>query len=324
MFPIRFAVPVMLALPLFSAAAQSAFQPTPYTPELTLAKLAPKYPFITIASRQAPAEVKVVRNLTYIEREGRALQLDLYLPSAGAAQKAPAVVLVHGGGWASGSRDNQAPLAIRLARRGYAAATVTYRLSGQAKYPAAIHDVKAAVRYVRANAARHGIDPDRIAIAGASAGGQIASLTGVTNGVAKFDPQGGEVSSSVQAIINIDGLSDFTTAEALKHEDDPAKKPSAAGFWFGGSYAEKTALWHEASPINHAGKDTPPILFIGSGQARFAVGREEMIAKLKPLGVYTQVVMFPETPHSFWLFDPWLDPTVAAIAGFLDGRFGAR
>lgn len=316
----RLAIAAVLALPALDGAAQTAFQPSVYNAETTLAKLAPKYPFITIAGKEAPGQVKVIRNLTYIEREGRALQLDLYLPSRGEQAKVPVVVLVHGGGWASGSRDNQAPLAIRLAGRGYAAATVTYRLSGEAKYPAAIHDVKAAVRYVRMHAARHGIDPDRIAVAGASAGGQIASLTGVTNGVDRFDPQGGAVSSAVQAIINIDGLSDFTTPEALKNENDPSRV-TPAGFWLGGRYADRTAVWREASPITHAGKDTPPILFIGSGQARFAAGREEMIARLKPHGVATRVVMFPETPHSFWLFDPWLDPTVSAIADFLDERF---
>ena len=311
----RFALAMLLALPALAGAASQAL----YNAETAHAKLAGKYPFIQIASAAVPAQVRVVRRLTYVQRGKYALQLDLYLPAAGAAP-APAVVLVHGGGWGSGSRDNLAPMAIRLAERGYAAATVSYRLSGQARYPAAVHDVKAAVRWVRSQAGRYGIDAAHIAVAGASAGGQIASLTGVTNGLKKFDPQGG-ASSAVQAIINIDGLSDFTSAEARRHEDDPARQPSAAGAWFGGPYAEKSALWREASPINYASKATPPILFIGSGQERFAVGREEMIAKLTPLGVGTRVFMLPDTPHSFWLFDPWLAPTVGAMADFLDERF---
>ncbi|MFP5394169.1 MAG: alpha/beta hydrolase fold domain-containing protein, partial [Gammaproteobacteria bacterium] len=224
-------------------------------------------------------------------REGRALQLDLYLPSHGGQAKAPAVVLVHGGGWRSGSRDLLAPMAVRLAERGFATATISYRLSGEAQYPAAIEDAKAAVAFVRKHARQYGIAAGQIAIGGASAGGQIASLTGVTGG-------------GVQAIINIDGLSDFTSEEARKYEDDPAKKPSSAGAWLGGTYAEQSARWHEASPINHVSKATPPILFIGSGEKRFAVGREEMIAKMKPLGIPTRVHMLPDTPHSFWLFDP--------------------
>jgi hypothetical protein len=92
------------------------------------------------------------------------------------------------------------------------------------------------------------------------------------------------VSSAAQAIVNIDGLSDFTSEAARKYEDDPAKQPSSAGAWFGGRYAEKEALWREASPTFYVNAKTPPILFIGSGQARFSVGREEMIAKMDAAG----------------------------------------
>lgn len=291
-----------------------------YTAATTYAKLQPKYLFITVASTEVPSSVQAWRGITYTTAGDRALQLDLYLPAAPSAKPLPGVVFVHGGGWRTGVRANFAPMAIRMAQRGYAAATVSYRLSPEAPYPAAVHDVKAAVRWMRANAARRGIDPNRIAVAGGSAGGQIASLVGVTNGIASFDPGAapGAVSSAAQAIVNIDGLSDFTSEAARKFEDDPAKQPSSAGAWFGGRYAEKTSLWREASPTFYVSAGTPPILFIGSGQARFSVGREEMIAKMDALGVASRVVLFPETPHSFWLFDPWLGPTVEATVRFLD------
>jgi acetyl esterase/lipase len=232
----------------------------------------------------------------------------------------PGIVFVHGGGWRSGVRANFAPMAIRMAQRGYAAATISYRLSPEAPYPAAVIDAKAALRWMRAQAARYGIDPQRIAIGGGSAGGQIASLAGVTEGIARFDPDAGpgSVSSRAQAIVNIDGLSDFTSEAARRYEDDPNKQPSAAGAWFGGRYAEKAALWREASPTFYVNPRTPPILFIGSAQPRFAVGREQMIAKLDAAGVPSRVVLLPETPHSFWLFDPWLEPTVEATVRFLD------
>lgn len=303
-----------------ASGALAALPENTYTAATTYKKLIGKYPFIQIASAEPAQGVRAVRNLTYREAGGRALQLDLYLPAA-SARRAPAaaVVLVHGGGWRSGERNNLAPMAVRLAERGIAAATVSYRLADEAKYPAAIHDIKAAVRYVRANAAAYDIDPDRIAVAGGSAGGQIASLVGVTNGVARFDPDSGagKVSSAAQAIINIDGLSDFTSEAARVNEDDPGKKPSAAGFWFDGRYAEKPALWREASPTFYVSAATPPILFIGSAQERFSVGREDMIAKLTTAGVASKVVLLPNTPHSFWLFDPWLTPTVDAMADFL-------
>ncbi|MFC5462707.1 alpha/beta hydrolase fold domain-containing protein [Massilia niabensis] len=297
-----------------------------YTAHTTFAKLVPKYPFIKVASAEVPPSVQAYRDITYTSIGARPLQLDLYLPARRSSKMVPGVVFVHGGGWRTGVRANFAPMAIRMAQRGYAAATVSYRLSPEAPYPAAIHDVKAAVRWMRANAARHGIDPGRIAVGGGSAGGQIVSLVGVTGGMRAFDPGAGDgaVSSAAQAIVNIDGLSDFTSEAARKFEDDPAKQPSSAGAWFGGRYAEKTALWHEASPTFYVNAAMPPILFIGSGQTRFAVGREEMIAKMDAVGVASRVVLFPETPHSFWLFDPWLEPTVEATVRFLDEHMGPR
>ena len=290
------------ALLLLAAQAASA-----YNAETTYRKLAGAYPEISIASDAVPSSVRVERNHSYADRETGPLQLDLYLPRE-AAVPAPVVVLVHGGGWRSGERSNLAPLAVRLAARGYAAATVSYRLSPTARYPAAIHDVKDAVRWLRQ---RRDIDPRRIAVAGGSAGGQIASLVAVT-------------SNDIQAAINIDGLSDFTSGAARVHEDDPAKNPSAAGAWFGGRYAEKPALWHDASPTFHVSRHSPPMLFIGSGEPRFSVGRDEMMRKLKAHGVTAESIIIPGTPHSFWLFDPWLAPTVDATVDFLDRVLGLR
>lgn len=295
---------LLLALALTSACAQ-----TPYNAETTYRKLVRDYPFIRIASAEAQAPVQLREGLVYAVRGDLALALDLYLPGP-TGKPAPLVVLVHGGGWASGERSNMAPLAARLAARGFAAATVSYRLSGQARYPAAIDDVKEALRWLRANADGFGVDPARVAIAGGSAGGQIAALVGMTS------------PDAVRAVVNIDGLSDFTSEEARKYEDDPAKNPSAAGAWFGGRYAEKAALWRDASPIAHAGKDSPPVLFIVSGVPRFSVGREAMAAKLAAHGVFTDTVALPGTPHSFWLFDPWLAPTVDAMSVFLERVLG--
>jgi acetyl esterase/lipase len=303
MNPLRCRLIVVAAAGILCGSALA--QPEAYTAETTYRKLAPNYPFIKIASNEVPASVEAVRDITYVRCGERALALDLYLPKGRAGKPVPAIVFVHGGGWRSGVRANFAPMAIRMAQRGYAAATVSYRLSPEAPYPAAIDDVKAALRWMRDNAGRYGIDPVRIAVGGGSAGGQIASLVGVTGGGA-------------QAIVNIDGLSDFTSEVARKYEDDPAKQASSAGAWFGGRYADKPALWREASPTFYVNAQTPPILFIGSGQPRFSVGREEMIVKLDAAGVPSRVVVLPETPHSFWLFDPWLEPTVEATVRFLD------
>ncbi|MFZ6745539.1 alpha/beta fold hydrolase [Undibacterium sp. JH2W] len=308
-----------------AVAGKSAPAEAAYTAESTYQKLIGSYPFIQIARQTLPANVKLLRDLPYVSREGKDLQLDLYSPVASRVTgptARSAIVLVHGGGWRSGTRDNLGALAIRLAERGYVCAAISYRLSAEARYPAAIHDVKAAVRWLRSQALLYHIKPDQIAVAGGSAGGQIAALVGVTNDMEKFDlAVSSTVPSAVQAVINIDGLSDFTSEEARKYEDDPSKKPSAAGAWLGGSYAEKTALWKEASPLTHVSKDTPPFLFISSAQKRFSLGRDEMMERMTALGIKTKAVHLPNTPHSFWLFDPWLGPTVDAIDEFLSAVF---
>ncbi len=319
---------VCMAASLHTAWAKPT-QPTPadntYTAESTYKKLAGTYPDIHIASKQPPATVKLLRNIDYVSYQGKALQLDVFMPARSSSSPAlPGVVLVHGGGWRSGTRDNLAPMAIRLAERGYVAATISYRLSDEARYPAAIHDVKAAIRWMRTHAAEYQLDPRRIAVAGGSAGGQIAALVGVTNDRPEFDPQAqlSAVSSAVQATINIDGLSDFTSEEARKYEDDPRKQPTAAGVWLGGDYAEKSEIWKQASPLTHISSNTPPSLFIISTQKRFSLGRAEMVERLNTLGIHHQTVQLPDTPHSFWLFDPWLDTTVDAMTVFLGKMFG--
>ncbi|HEY0893637.1 MAG TPA: alpha/beta hydrolase [Cellvibrio sp.] len=321
---LRFSITV-LCVALFGCQAVTQFDdPTnTYTPETTYQKLIGEYPFIDIASSAVPESVQEIKNITYVRYGQRALQLDLYLPKSATIRQKPGIVFVHGGGWRAGFRTNFTPMAIGMAERGYVAATISYRLSPEAQYPAAIHDVKAALRWLRKNAKKYDVNPAQIAVAGGSAGGQIASLTGVTNEVEKFDPHAkkSSISSAVQAIVNIDGLSDFTSEAARFHEDDPRKNPSAAGAWFGGRYAEKTELWHEASPLFYVNKNTPPILFLISAQERFSVGHKEMIEKMKPLGIPYQVAQIPDSPHSFWLFDPWLKPSVDIVASFLDQQF---
>jgi len=322
----RFGLGAMLCLMHAVVGAAPCVEPAPdagntYDAAHTYAKLVPDYPAIHIADATVPAGVTKIADQTYVQYAGRCLQLDMYLPaSVPAGQGRPVVVLVHGGGWRSGFRSEFAPMAIRLAQRGYAAVTVSYRLSGEALYPAAIHDVRAAVRWVRTNATAYHLDPQRIALAGGSAGGQIASLAGVTGHLDQFDPQaaGSVVSSAVQAIVNIDGLSDFTSEATRFYEDDPKKTPSSAGGWFGGRYAEKTVLWNEASPIQYVRPGMPPILFIGSAQPRFSLGRNQMVAAMAQVHVASRIVVLPDTPHSFWLFDPWLQPTVDATVEFLN------
>ncbi len=218
----------------------------------------------------------------------------------------------------SGDRSQHIPLAQQLAARGYVAVTVEYRLSTEALYPAAIHDLKAAVRWMRVHAKAQQIDPKRIAVLGFSAGGQLATLIGTTNGDAKFEGNSPNrsVSSAVQAIVDIDGTLAFIHPES--GEGDDSRSTSAATYWFGVNKETRPELWHEAGALNHVDANTPPVLFINSSVDRMHAGRDDMRRKLDALGIYSEVKSFPEAPHTFCLFEPWFTPTVEVIAAFLN------
>ncbi len=250
----------------------------------------------------------------------RELKLDIFRPAK--PGKYPAVILVHGGGWRSGNKSMQVPLAMQIATQGYVTACVEYRLSPEALYPAAVYDLKAAVRFLRANALKFSIDPDRIAISGSSAGGQLAALTGMSSGLDLFDGNEGDtaVSAKVQAIIDMDGILDFTDPNESAKDNNPAK-PSAGAQWLGVTYKADPGKWIEASPVLYGGKNTPPILFVNSSQPRYHAGRDSLIRILDTFGVYSEVHTLNGAPHTFWLFDPWFETTVEYMVDFLDKIF---
>ena len=310
---------------MFSMLVRAADIPkdSSYTVYSAYERLKSNFPRIRIEKPFYTHQIKVFGNLKYASIRDRDLHLDLVIPSDTDGKPVPVVVLVHGGGWRSGDRSLLMPMATHLARREYGAAVVEYRLSPEACYPAAIHDVKAAIRWLRSQADTYPIDSNRVAILGGSAGAQIASLIGCTNGLEKFEGTAGpsDFSSSVQAIINIDGVVDFTCPEALKYENDPRKNPSCAGAWFGGNYETKPELWKEASPVYYVNAETPPILFINSAVPRFHAGRDSMLAEMSSYGIYNEVHTLPDSPHTFWLFDPWFMETMDWVEAFLNKVF---
>lgn len=252
-----------------------------FTLEGALTKARKDHPGIEIANLVPDEGVTISRDLTYRKDVGRALHVDAFIPKG--KQLAPAVLLVHGGGWQSGSRSHQEPMATYLANRGFVAVTVEYRLSPKAQYPAGMSDLQTAVRWLRANAADYHVDSSRVAILGSSSGAQMATLLGVMDQAPEYAKGGpySAQSSKVQAIVNIDGIVSFTTPVALKYENDPDKKPSAVEAWFGGRFEQVPELWRQASPLAYVGRDTPPTLFINSSQPRFHAGRDEYVARLE-------------------------------------------
>jgi pectinesterase len=295
--------------------AQSIPRDTSFTLQSAYAKAVKDYPFIKMVKPSSPAGVNMESDVVYSAIGNRKMMLDVIAPAGEAKNKRPAVLMLFGGGWKSGDKSHSVPLAEQLALKGYVTILPEYRLSLEAKYPAALHDVKAAVRWIRANAGKYHIDTNRIAALGVSAGGQLVALAGATNGDEQFDGDGGyqNHSSTINAVIDIDGIL------AFKHPESEEGKSAAE--WLGGTYEQVPTVWQEASALTHAGKSMPPILFINSSNPRFHAGRDDLIKRLDSLGIYSEVYTFPNTPHPFWFFDPWFQPTVDYVVSFLQRVF---
>jgi acetyl esterase/lipase len=318
-----FLIKTILLLLLFStfltAQNKTNFQrDTSYNFYTAAVKMHKKFPDAKLVLPHLPENVKEEENIVYANVGERKLHLDIFYPSNSNNKVLPGVVLIHGGGWRTGDRSLVIPMAEQLAKEGFVTIAIEYRLSIEAFYPAAIYDIKASVRWMRANANRYKININKIAIYGCSAGGHLAALIGTTNGYKKFEGTEGNnnYSSDVQAIIDVDGVLDFF-GKGSEEVEKKSGKPSAAHLWFGVSAKENPEVWKEAGPINHTDMNTPPILFINSGQPRFHAGRDEMIEKLKSYKIYSEVHTLEGTIHTFWLFEPWFKKTFDYTINFL-------
>lgn len=210
-----------------------------------------------------PADARVLRNLEYMPGGGERNQLDLYLP-AHTTNALPVIVWVHGGAWRAGSKEN-CP-ARRYVARGYAVASINYRLSRQAIFPAQIEDCKAAIRWLRAHAAEYRLDPERFAAWGSSAGGHLVALLGTTGDTRQFD-QGGHLdqSSRVQAVVDWFGPTDFTQMSKFSLTNSPIDHDAAdspEALLIGGAVQENKAKAAQASPITYVSQTDPPFLIM--------------------------------------------------------------
>lgn len=244
----------------------------------------------------------------------RELHMDLFLPATGKAP-AQALLLIHGGAWRSGNKSNFYGLAQHLATAGYAVAIPEFRLSGEAPYPAAMQDVNDAFNFVRRHAAEYNIDPERIAIGGESSGGQMAALLAFAGPKGLFATSLDD-GTRANALIDIDGVLDFTTPLALKNEN-AAGDHSVAAQWLEGSWEKRPDRWREASGASHVGVQSPPTLIISGEDDRFTTGREDVIDRLHGYGIVARHVHFSGQPHTFWLFEPYTRQIAKAIDAFL-------
>lgn len=304
-----------------SAAGITGKPDTSYTTYSAYLSTKKTHPEIEMINEFHSDSVSEKRNIVYCNSNDRKLMLDVFYPKQKNKVSRIAILFIHGGGWRTGNRTQHYPLAQRLAGLGYVCVTPEYRLSTEASYPAAVYDIKSALRWIRSNAKKYNVDTSKLVVAGFSAGGELAAFMGATNGKAEFEGKLCNInySSTVQAVVDIDGILSFVHPES--GEGDDSKRTSAATNWLGYPKKDNPGLWEQASSLTHAGKNTPPTLFINSAVDRMHAGREDYIKILNEYKTYSEVKKFEGAPHSFCLFNPWFEPTVKYIDDFLKRVF---
>ncbi len=221
------------------------------------------------APRQSrtPANIEVKSDLAYAGTDNPRQKLDLFFAKKRAIEKPlPLVVFIHGGGWQNGDKRSGLHRVAAFVESGeFVGASIGYRLSSEAIWPAQIHDCKAAIRWLRAHAVEFGFDPDRIAVMGSSAGGHLVAMLGTSGDVKKLEGDLGkhqDVSSRVNCVIDEFGPTNFLTMNDFPGKMDHLAKDSPESKLLGRQITEVPELVREASPITHVTKDDPPILII--------------------------------------------------------------
>ena len=259
-------------------------------------------PAVVAAAQQAPAASPLSESPTFTVQEdvpyqtanGITLSLDVYAPAGQATGLRPAVILIHGGGWAALSKSTMRGMGQFLARSGFVAFAVDYRLvqGAENRWPAQLDDVQHAVRWVRAHAAQYSVNPARVGAFGHSAGGQLAALLGMEETRDNSDPALAPYSSRVQAVVDVSGPSDLT-------RDHDAASAFLTSF-LGTTYADHPEVWQSASPALRAAKGDAPFLILhGTEDQEVPIAQsEELYEKLQAVGVPVSFIKVNDV-HTF-------------------------
>lgn len=267
-----------------------------------------------------PESIQAQLDEVYTSYGSRKLLMDLFSPKG--AKNAPAVIVVHGGGWLKGDKTKFRALAIRLAEKGFVTAAIEYRLGTEAKFPAAIHDCFAAVRYLKSNAKRLGIDPDRIGAVGGSAGGHLVGLmaAGSKNRELTGRQNSEEPSESIRAAIVLAGPMQIASGSVAERS---RKVPgSNANIWIGKTIDEAPDQYRLADAYEKLDASTPPLLFMAGeldNPERNAPSRQ----KLKSAGVWTDIKVYTNGKHGCWNQLPWFDAMSDDMALFFEKHLGS-
>lgn len=248
---------------------------------------------------KVPDHVQVDRDVVYADRDGLSLTLDIAYPR-NLTEDVPAVVHIHGGAWRSGRKS--AAQAIRYAKLGWVGVSIDYRLSGVAKFPAGVHDCKAVIRWLRANAAKYHIDGKRIGAFGSSAGGHLVALLGTSHGDSFLEgTENPQHSSAVQAVVDHFGPTDFLRMNDAPGSIDHDAANSPESQWIGGPIQENAEQVARANPITYVDANDPPILMIHGDMDQLVIyGQSELLfIALVKVGVRSKLVPVLNAGHSY-------------------------
>ncbi len=251
------------------------------------------------AASPAPPRQEIITLHDVIIGKGgdRDLHAEVAYPQ-GATNQIPAILFIHGGGWVAGSYKD-API-LPLAGAGYFAASIEYRLDSEAKWPAQIEDCKLGVRWLRANAAKYHVDPNRIGVWGESAGGHLVLCLGTMADVREYEGVGGYpgVSSAVQAVVDFYGPSDFTRIWPSTYKGEGV---SLVEGLFGVTHEKDPQLWKKGSPLTHVKAGDPPMLMVHGDSDRLVSINQSLLmdAALSKAGVSHQLIIVKNAGHGF-------------------------
>ena len=272
-----------------------------------------------------PPGVELIHDVEIGKGGDTTLHAEIARPKDPPKEPMPAVLWIHGGGWSGGSHKGNG--AMYLATKGYFTASIEYRLSGEAKWPAQIEDCKLGVRWLRANAAKYNINPDRIGCWGSSAGGHLVACLGTMDDP-KFEGSGGHagVNSRVQAVVDYCGPADFTKGSGgIQNAKEDEDAPAPLGL-FGVPFKEKPDLWKQGGPVAHVKAGAPPFLIVHGNKDKTVPHAQSVSleAALKKAGVPVEFITVKGGGHGMSAApgDPPAEPDrnaiQAAVIAFFD------
>jgi acetyl esterase/lipase len=277
-------------------------------------------PWQTRVVYQPSDQVKVISDIVYAQSKTRALKLDLYLPQNKPRHAIPGIIVIRGGAWRQGDKEGFAFMASRLAESGFAAASIEYRTSEEAPFPAALYDVRAAVKWMRLNASQHGIDEKAIGAIGGSSGAHLAVLLATSDGVSELEETqiNGDKSSQIQAVVGM------ATPASLLDFDQSRMRPIEELLLV--SSQESPETWALASPLSHVDATDPPLLLFHSDADNVVSYQQslELIERYTEAGAPpSKLINLPGASHAFWYSQTWFDGIMDTVIDFFKSELVA-